>query len=180
MPDDDALPVDHVGHAVPAQIDAADHIAESVVFIDPHQIKGGFPVLLHRHSHGNAQTSLQGGGGRGGQIIRLLQKRKETALYILRRVSDPLEQLPFQIIQSNGIKFVSLGCLRQNILADRLNLLLCHRSQTHKIRLLHATVPCNGHHPIRQHMYIGLHGLSRLPGHGLQTVQKNTFRQVLQ
>ena len=59
------LPVDHIGHAASAQIDAADYIVEQVIFVHPHHIEGGLAVLLHRHSHGNAQLALKDGGGVG-------------------------------------------------------------------------------------------------------------------
>ena len=55
---DDALPVDHVGPAGPAQVDAADDVIEGVILIDAHQIEDGLPVLLYGHPHLDAQLAF--------------------------------------------------------------------------------------------------------------------------
>ena len=98
MTGNNALPVDHIGPAAPAQVDAADDIIEQVVFIGAHHIKNGLPVLLHRHPHGNAQLILKDGGRAGGQIVRLLQKGKKSAVQRFRRAVDSQRQPPVQVV----------------------------------------------------------------------------------
>ena len=111
---DSALPVHHIGHAASSQIDAADNVVERVIFIDAHHIEDGLAVLLHRHSHRNAKLPLTDGGGVGGQIIRLLQKREKTAVQAVRRVSDPLYQPSIQTVQGDGVKLINLRRLLQH------------------------------------------------------------------
>ena len=65
----DSLPVDHIGHAASAQVDAADHIVEQVIFVGTHYIKNGLTIFFHRHSHGNAQTALEDRGCIDRQVI---------------------------------------------------------------------------------------------------------------
>ena len=46
-------------------------------------------------------------------------------------------------------------------------------------RQSHTGISGNGHHAIREHVDIGLHGFGRLTGHGLQAVQQNVVCQRL-
>ena len=156
---DGALPVYHIGHAALPQVDAADNVVERVVFIYAHHIKGRLARLLHRHSHCNAQPALVDGGGINGQIIRLLKQRQKTAVQALRGGVKPLHQPPIQAVQGDCIKLIDLRRLFQ------------HR--TAALRRVHPGVARNGHHAVRQHVYVGLHRLGRLPGHRLKAVQQD-------
>ena len=102
MAGDDPFPVHHVSHAVLAQVDAADHIVKSVVFINAYHIHGRGPVLaitfLHRHAHGDAKLSLKDGVGICSQVIRFLEEGKKMALKAFRRAVDPLNQPPLQVV----------------------------------------------------------------------------------
>ncbi len=86
--------INHKSSAAPAQIDAADYIVEYIIFIYAHYIKNGLTVLLHRHTHCDTQPALKNGGGIRCQIVCLFQQRKKTAVQILRRSFNPLDQLP--------------------------------------------------------------------------------------
>ena len=108
MAGNDTLPVHHVGHAAPAQIDTADDIVQQVIFIDTHQVESGLAVFLHRHPHHNTQLALENCRGVKRQVICLLQKGEKTALQLFRCAVDSLYQPPIQVIQGDSIKFVGL------------------------------------------------------------------------
>ena len=229
MSGDDALPVDHVGPAGPAQVDAADDVIEGVILIDAHQIEDGLPVLLYGHPHLDAQLAFINRIGVGGQVVGLLEQRQKIPLQPLRRASVPLHQLSLQIVQGNGIQLIDLRRLLQHRFAvflrsgqirdgfrsllrggflqgggflrkDFPSLLPFAREglpgflRKDLFRLLrkvglnflrygkdrfHAVVSGNGHHAVRQHMDVGLHGLGGLPGHRLQAVQQNIISERL-
>ena len=111
--DDHALPVDHVGQAVLADVDAAEYVVQGVVFIDPDYIKDAFPVLLHGHSHGHAQLALKNRGGVGGHIIGLLEQGQEIVRQMLRRAVDALHQPAVQVVQRDGVQLVDFRRLGQ-------------------------------------------------------------------
>ena len=171
---DDALPVDHVGPPGLSQVDAADDVVQQVVFIDAHQVQGGFAVRLHRDPHGDAQPALKEGGGIGGQIVRFLQQREKRAVRSLRRAVDALDQPPVQIVQGDGVKLVQLRRLLQHRRAA------CRRFPRGGGFPGHPGIDSDAHHAVGQHMDIGLHGFGGLPGHGLKAVQQDAVGKRLQ
>ena len=176
MAGNDALPVNHIGHAGSAQVDAADHIVKQVIFIRTHHIKGSLAVLLHRDPHRNAQLALKEGGGADCQIIRLLQQRQKAAVQGFRRTVDPLHQPPVQVIQGDCVKFIDLRRFLQYRPAvfgggRRIPAEAFCSVQT-GCHCVHPGITGNGHHAVGQHMNVGLHCLSRLPGHRLKAVQQ--------
>ena len=160
MAGDNPLPADHIGHPVCTQVDAADDIIERVIFINTHDIQRGLSSFLYRHPHGDAQLALKDGRGVRGQIVRLLKEREKAAVQ-LRRRTVPLEQLSVQAVQRDGIQLVDLRSLhqeripvspgRRSVGPDRLRL------RVNTAGCLHPGVPGDGHHPVRQHVDIGLH-----------------------
>ena len=181
MAGNDALLVHHVGHAVSAQIDAADYVVQQVILIDAHQVEGGLAVLLYRYPHYNAQLALEDRRGVKRQVICLLQKGEEAAAQLLRCAVDSLYQPPVQVIQGGRIEFVGLRRFLQNLAAVcpgcggvRTGLLPIRAGGHHR---LHRVVVGQGHHAVGQHMDVGLHCLGRLPGHGLKAVQQDAVGQ---
>ena len=160
MTDDGAIVVYHVGHAVPAKVNAADNVMEGVIFIHAYHVKRGFPILFHRHTHGDAQLVLKSGGCVGSQVIRLPQKGKKAALQLLGCAADSLNQMAFRVIETDGMQFVNFGGLGQYLTAVFLK-------NPGVRRLIQAGIFCDVHHPVCKHMDIGLHCFGRLPCHGL-------------
>ena len=163
----DALPVDHIGPAALPQIDAADDIVERIVLIDAHHVENGFTVLLHRHSHCNAQLILKDGGGIDCQRIRFLQQGQKAAVQAFRRAVDSLRQPSVQAVEGDCVKLIDLCRFFQHRRAFRLHCpgLVCPRA--------HSGIAGNGHHPVGQHMNVGFHCLGRLTGHWLKAVQQD-------
>ena len=153
MAGDGAGMADHVGHAVPANIDAGDDVAEGVVFINAYHVQGGCPAVLHRHSHGDAQAVPGDGGGVNGQIVRLLEEGQEAAVQALRRAGGSLDDAAVLAVESNVIQLVNFGGFLQHFVPA------C--PECHGVRFpcrAHTGVSRDGHHPVRQHVYVGFHG----------------------
>ena len=74
MARDHSLRVHHVSHTVFAQVNAAYHIIEGVVFVYACQIQDGPFLPLYGYAHGDTQFILKNGGGVDSQIIGLLHK----------------------------------------------------------------------------------------------------------
>ena len=184
MSRDNPFPVRHTGFSMPAQIDTADHIVQRVIFVNARHIQNGLPLFLHRHSHRNAQLLLEGGGGTGGQVICLLKQGKKTPLQTLRRAVDPLNEPALQVIEGDCMELIDLRGLRQDFHTACPDLFIiapgCFFSAVIAGSRIHTRVSCDRHHPVCQHMDIGLHGFGGLPRHRLQAVQQDIICQRLQ
>ena len=137
---------------MPAQVDAADDVVERIVFIDPHHVQDGLPVRLHRHAHGDAQPPLGAGGAVGGQVVRLPEEGEKAVLQAVRRAAGSLDQAAVQAVEGDGVQLIDLGGLGERLLpalAERAGLIAGGR--------VHAGVSGDGHHPVRQHVDVGLH-----------------------
>ena len=181
MPGHDAFLVNHIGHTRFSQVDTADHIVDRIVFIDTHHVQDRFAVLFHRHPHPDPKFPLEDGGGIGCEIVGFLQKPEKAAIQALRRILNPKHQPSVQIVQRDGVKFINFSSLLQHghtifpgqsVVRPECSLSLCSVDGGHGI---HPGIGGNGHHTVRQHMYVRLHCFSRLSGHWLKTVQQNAF-----
>ena len=119
---DNSLTVGHICHTVSAQIDAADHIVECVVFVDTCHIHDCFTVFFYRHSHGDTQLILKDCGRIRSQIICFTQKCKKTVFQMFRCTINSLDQLSVQIIQGDGVQLVDFCRFRQDFLSVCLSL----------------------------------------------------------
>ena len=173
MTGDEPFPVRHVCHAVFPQIDAANDIVDSIIFINSYDIHGSLSVFLHRHAHSNAKSALENCGRVGSQIIRLLKKTEKTVIKALRRAVNSLQEFPVKVIEGNRIQLIDLGGLFQNSAA----LLFGCPGIGALASSCHPVIAGDRHHPIRQKVDIRLHRFSGLTHHRLQAVQQNAICQ---
>ena len=117
MSGNETFPVHHIGGSVSAQVNAADHVVKCVIFVNSYYIEGCLLILLHRHSHGDAELSVKNSGRAGGQIVCFFQKSEEVILQILRCTVDSLYQPALQVIQGNGMQLVDLSGFHKHFFA---------------------------------------------------------------